>query len=97
MSEQPASIPAASTANIIKRDGVYHLFMLVDGRWLETGITSRRFLEITEIADREFTVVHVNAPLDVPPPPATPARAIAPTGREARRDGASERQRAKAS
>ena len=64
MSERPSNIPAAHTANIVKRDGVYHLLMLVEGRWLETGITSRKFLEITEIADREFAVVHINAPLD---------------------------------
>jgi hypothetical protein len=80
MSEQPANIPAAHTANIVKRDGAYHLLMLVDGRWLETGITSRRFLEITEIADREFTVVHINAPLDGPPP-----------GDEGQREGASDK------
>ena len=90
MSEQPANIPAAHTANIVKRDGAYHLLMLVEGRWLETGITSRRFLEITEIADREFTVVHINAPLDGPPPLPEMTAAY-------RRGGASERPRAKAS
>ena len=68
MSVQPSNRPAAAPANIVKRDGVYCLFMFVDGRWLETGITSRKFLEITQVADREFKVVHVNAPLDAPPP-----------------------------
>jgi hypothetical protein len=68
-------VPAAHTANIVKQSGVYHLYMLVEGRWLETGITSRKFLEITQIADREFAVVHVNAPLDAPPPPPEKAEA----------------------
>ncbi|MEA2736269.1 MAG: hypothetical protein QOE14_2720 [Humisphaera sp.] len=67
MSER-AHIPVAHTANIVKRDGVYHLLMLVNDRWLETGITSRKFLEITQIADREFAVVHVDAPLTPPEP-----------------------------
>jgi hypothetical protein len=74
MRERPSSVPAAHTANIVKQNGVYHLFMLVEGRWLETGITSRKFLEITQIADREFAVVHVNAPLDAPPPEKADAR-----------------------
>ena len=81
MTERPANIPAAHTANIVKRDGVYHLLMLVEGRWLETGITSRKFLEITEIADREFAVVHLNASMDEPPP--------LPAAIEKRREGAS--------
>src|SRR5687768_7010615 len=78
MSQQPAAATTtavaaagrpASPANIVKRDGVYRLYMFVDGRWLETGITSRKFLEITHVADREFKIVYVNAPLDAPPPP----------------------------
>jgi hypothetical protein len=79
MSQSPANAPASQTANIVKRGGLYHLLMLVEGRWLETGITSRKFLEITQIADREFKVVHVNAPMDGPPP-----------AKEAARDGASD-------
>src|SRR5688500_5826985 len=63
MPANPATLPAA-VANIIRRDGVYHLLMRVQGQWLETGITARRLLEVTEIADREFAVVHVNAPLE---------------------------------
>ena len=62
-----ARVPAAHAANIVKRDGVYHLLMLVDNRWLETGITAPKFMEITDIADREFAVVYVNAPLSLPP------------------------------
>jgi hypothetical protein len=76
MSQQPAAATTtatagrpASPANIVKRDGVYRLYMFVDGRWLETGITSRKFLEITHVADREFKIVYINAPLDAPPPP----------------------------
>jgi hypothetical protein len=88
MPDQPAKAPAASTANIVKRDGVYHLFMLVDGRWLETGITSRKFLEITKVADREFKVVHLNAPLDAPPPVKD---APPPAKEDARREGASDK------
>ena len=68
--------PAAAVANIVRRDGLYHLLMRVQGQWLETGITARRLLEITEIADREFAIVHVNAPLDNPPAatePSTPS------------------------
>jgi hypothetical protein len=67
-----------TTANIVKRDGVYHLLMLVEGRWLETGITSRKFLEITQIADREFPKVLLNAPL-TPPPAAGDAAMTAAT------------------
>jgi hypothetical protein len=97
MSQQPAAAAAtprpASPANIVKRDGVYRLYMFVDGRWLETGITSRKFLEITKVADREFKIVHVNAPLDAPPPPPTPSSATKQDGRE----GASDGPRAKAS
>jgi hypothetical protein len=80
MSDQPARVPAApvaaaaaAAANIVRRNGVYHLYMLVEGRWLETGVTSRKFLEITDVADREFDIVHINAPLDAPPPPPPPA------------------------
>jgi hypothetical protein len=97
MSQRPSTkTPATSTANILKRGGVYHLLMLVDGRWLETGITSRKFLEITQIADREFKVVHVNAPIDVPPPlPPTAtstatATATATTPTPAKQDGSRE-------
>ena len=94
MSQRPSTkTPATSTANILKRGGVYHLLMLVDGRWLETGITSRKFLEITQIADREFKVVHVNAPIDVPPPlPA--AKTPAPATKDDAREGASEKAKA---
>src|SRR5688572_15728062 len=91
MSTRAANIPAAHTANIVKRDGVYHLLMLVGGRWLETGITSRKFLEITEIADREFAVVHINAPLDAPAP-APPVKTA-----NAQRDGASDKAASNAS
>ena len=87
MPEKPSKAPAASTANIVKRDGVYHLYMLVDGRWLETGITSRKFLEITKVADREFKIVQVNAPLDGPPPVPATAAAVKDDARE----GASEK------
>jgi len=98
MSDQPASVPAraaavapaAHAANVVKRNGLYHLYMLVDGRWLETGVTSRKFLEITDVADREFDIVHINAPLDAPPPPPKPQ---APP----RHEGASALPRAKAS
>ena len=93
MSERPSTkatkIPAAHTANIVKRAGVYHLLMLVDGRWLETGITSRKFLEITRIADREFKVVHVNAPVDTPPP--VPAGTPAPATKNDSCEGASDK------
>ena len=89
MPEKPSKAPAASTANIVKRNGVYHLYMLVDGRWLETGITSRKFLEITQVADREFKIVHVNAPLDGPPP--------APAKQDGQREGASGKASATAS
>jgi hypothetical protein len=61
--------------------------MLVDGRWLETGITSRKFLEITRVADREFKIVHINAPLEMPPPP--PATAVKGDAREGASDKAS--------
>ena len=70
MSQPRANTPASHTANVVKRGGMYHLYMLVEGRWLETGITSRKFLEITQIADREFKIVHINAPVDGPPPAA---------------------------
>lgn len=87
----PKASARAHTANIVKRGGLYHLLMLVEGRWLETGITARKFLEITKIADREFKIVHVNAPIDVPPP--LPARMSAPPPAEqdASRDGASDK------
>jgi len=90
MSQQRSSTktPATHTANVVKRNGVYHLLMLVEGRWLETGITSRKFLEITQIADREFKIVHVNAPVDTPPPlpkdQAAPAEAAAPAKADSR-------------
>ena len=87
MPEKPSKAPAASTANIVKRNGVYHLYMLVDGRWLETGITSRKFLEITRVADREFKTVHINAPLETPPPP-PPATAVKADTREGASDKA---------
>ena len=89
MPDKTAKAPAASTANIVKRDGVYHLYMLVEGRWLETGITSRKLLEITKVADREFKVVHLNAPLDAPPP--------LPAKKDATREGASDKASATAS
>jgi hypothetical protein len=96
MSERPSKIPAANTANIVKRGGVYHLLMLVEGRWLETGITSRKFLEITRIADREFKIVHVNAPVDTPPP--LPASAPAPAAaKDTSREGARDKVKAPAS
>ena len=51
-------------ANVVKRDGAYHLFMLVDGKWLETGITAPRLLEICQIADQGgFAKVLINAPM----------------------------------
>jgi hypothetical protein len=81
-------VASAQIANVVKRGGMYHLYMLVEGRWLETGITSRKFLEITQIADREFSIVHINAPMDIPPP--LPAE-------KAPRDVASEKQRTPAS
>jgi hypothetical protein len=81
------------TANVVKRGGIYRLYMLVEGRWLETGITSRKFLEITQIADREFSIVHINAPMDVPPP--LPAAATAQ--KKAEREGASEKEKTPAS
>ena len=68
MPDKPSNARPSHAANIVKRGELYHLLMLVEGRWLETGITSRKFLEITRIADREFSIVHVNAPLDAPPP-----------------------------
>jgi hypothetical protein len=52
------------TANIVKQGGLYRLLMLVDGRWLDTGITSPKLLEITQIADREFEVVRITPPDD---------------------------------
>jgi len=70
---------------------MYHLLMLVDGRWLETGITSRKFLEITRIADREFKIVLVNAPTDAPPPPPNEA------AKENAGEGASDQERATSS
>jgi hypothetical protein len=57
------SMRVGPTGNIIRRGDVYHLLMLVNGQWLETGITSRGFMEITDIADREFATVMINAPL----------------------------------
>ena len=89
MPEKPIKAPAASTANIVKRNGVYHLYMLVDGRWLETGITSRKFLEITRVADREFKMVHINAPLDGPPPVPATATSLKADTREGASDKAS--------
>jgi hypothetical protein len=54
---------AAPTANIVRREGIYHLFMLVDGQWLDTGLSASRLQDLTEIADREFTRVLINAPM----------------------------------
>jgi len=90
MPARPPKAPPSHAANVVKRGGIYHLLMLVEGRWLETGITSRKFLEITKIADREFAIVHVNAPVDVPPPLPKDARK---TGRQ----DASEKEKAPAS
>ena len=50
-------------ANVVKCGGAYHLFMLVDGQWLDTGITAARLLEICQIADQGFTKVLINAPM----------------------------------
>ena len=97
MSQPSASSTPANTANIVKRGGLYHLDMLVEGRWLETAITSRKFLEIAEVADREFAVVHVNAPLDAPPPSPTPPAPTRSGEGTKRREGASDGPRAKAS
>ncbi len=56
-------------ANIVKRDENYHLLMLLDGQWMETGITAERFPEIVDIADRDFSLVYFDAPLTLIPPP----------------------------
>ena len=56
-----------SVGNIVKHDGMYHLYMLVDGQWLETGISTVKLLEMTEIADREFSRVLINGPLTAMP------------------------------
>ena len=55
---------AGQTANIVKEGGLYRLLMLLDGQWLDTGITSSKLLEITQIADREFETVRITPPDD---------------------------------
>ena len=51
-------------ANVVKCGGAYHLFMFVEGQWLDTGITAPRLLEICQIADQGgFVKVLINAPM----------------------------------
>lgn len=54
------------TANLVKRDGLYHILMLVDGQWLDTGIIANDFMEATAIADQQFDTVYLNAPIAPP-------------------------------
>ena len=61
-------VPAAP-ANIVRRNGIYHLLMLVDGEWLDTGITSTRLVDITAVAKREFGSYLIDAPTKAPPKP----------------------------
>ena len=65
MDEQPPAAPA----NIVRRDGLYHLLMLVEGEWLDTGVTSARLVDITAIAKREFGGYLIDAPTNTPPKP----------------------------
>jgi len=62
-----AGTPGVPTANIVRRDGAYHLLMLVEGEWLDTGLSAPRLLDLTMIADQQFAKVLINAPLHLPP------------------------------